>query len=67
MEYLGCRAKIEFDGENFFCVIENISDLVTFESDSAEDLECEFHAAVEDYMAFRKLTGKDSETFAAAV
>ena len=67
MEYLGYRAKIEFDGESFFGVIENISDLVTFESDTAEDLEREFRAAVEDYIAFRKLTGKDLETLAAAV
>lgn len=67
MEYLGYRATVEFDGKNFFGTIENISDLVTFESDTAENLEKEFHSAVEDYIEFRKLTGKNSETFAAAV
>lgn len=67
MEYRGYRAAIEFDGESFFGVIENISDLVTFESDTAEDLEREFHAAVDDYIEFRKSTGKDSATFATAV
>lgn len=67
MEYLGYRAAIEFDGKSFFGVIENISDLVTFESDTAEDLEREFHSAVEDYIEFRKSVSKDSETFATAV
>ena len=67
MEYLGYRAAIEFDGKSFFGVIENISDLVTFESDTAEDLEREFHSAVEDYIEFRKSVKKDSETFATAV
>lgn len=67
MEYLGYRATVEFDGENFFGTIENISDLVTFESDNAKDLEREFHAAVEDYIEFCKSTGKISERFAAAV
>ena len=67
MEYLGYRAAIEFDGKSFFGVIENISDLVTFESDTAEDLEREFHSAVEDYIEFCKLTGKKTEDFATAV
>ena len=67
MEYLGYRAAIEFDGKSFFGVIENISDLVTFEGDTAEDLEREFHSAVEDYIEFRKSVNKDSETFATAV
>lgn len=67
MEYLGYRATVEFDGENFFGTIENISDLVTFESTTAEDLEREFHAAVEDYIEFRKATEKASERFATAV
>ncbi|MBR0260824.1 MAG: hypothetical protein IJQ85_03420 [Selenomonadaceae bacterium] len=45
MEYFGYRATVEFDGENFCGTIENISDLVTFESDNSNDLEREFHAA----------------------
>ena len=67
MKYLGYRATVEFDGEIFFGTIENISDLVTFESDNPDDLEREFHAAVEDYIEFRKLTGKKTENFATAV
>ena len=67
MEYLGYRAAVEFDGKIFFGTIENISDLVTFESDDAENLEREFHAAVDDYIEFRKLTDKSTADFANAV
>lgn len=67
MEYLGYRAAVEFDGKIFFGTIENISDLVTFESDDAENLEREFHAAVDDYIEFRKLTNKSTADFANAV
>lgn len=67
MEYLGYRATVEFDGKIFFGTIENISDLVTFESDDAENLEREFHAAVDDYIEFRKLTDKSTADFANAV
>ena len=67
MEYRGYRASVEFDGEIFFGTIENIPDLVTFESDTAENLEREFRAAVEEYIEFRKLMGADSEQFATAV
>lgn len=67
MEYLGYRAAVEFDGKIFFGTIENISDLVTFESDDAESLEREFHAAVDDYIEFRKLTDKSTADFANAV
>ena len=59
MEYLGYRAAVEFDGKIFVGTIENISDLVTFESDNADDLEREFHAAVDDYIEFRKSAGKN--------
>ncbi|MBR3745578.1 MAG: hypothetical protein IKN27_01295 [Selenomonadaceae bacterium] len=67
MEYLGYRAAIEFDGKVFFGTIENISDLVTFESDDAEELEREFHTAVDDYIEFCKATGKNLTDFATAV
>jgi len=67
MEYLGYRAAVEFDGENFFGTIENISDLVTFESDTAENLEREFHSAVDDYIAFCKTAGKNLTELATAV
>ena len=41
--------------------IEGINDLVTFESESAETIEKEFHSAVDDYLAFCEEVGKDPE------
>lgn len=67
MEYLGYRAAVEFDGKIFFGTIENISDLVTFESDNAKDLEREFHAAVDDYIEFCKATRKNLTELSTAV
>ena len=67
MRYRGYSATVEFDGKNFFGTIENIADLVTFESDTAEGLEHEFHSAVEDYLEFRKSLDKNSVAIAAAV
>ena len=64
MEYLGYHATVEFDGKNFFGTIDNVSDLVTFESDNAQDLEREFHSAVEDYIKFRRLLEKNSPAIA---
>ena len=34
--------------------IEGIDDLVTFESDSAKEIEKEFHYAVDDWLKFKK-------------
>ena len=47
---------IEFDSENkvLYGKIEGIDDLVTFESDSAKEIEKEFHYAVDDWLKFRK-------------
>ena len=67
MEYLGYRATVEFDGKIFVGTLENISDLVTFESDNTEDLEREFHAAVDDYIEFRKSAGKNLTELSTAV
>ena len=64
MEYLGYHSTVEFDGKNFFGTIDNISDLVTFESDTAENLEREFHSAVKDYIEFRRLLDKNSTAVA---
>ena len=41
--------------------IEGINDLVTFESESAETIEKEFHSAVDDYLAFCEEVGKEPE------
>ena len=41
--------------------IEGINDLVTFESESAETIEKEFHSAVDVYLAFCEEVGKEPE------
>ena len=54
MEYLGYHTTPEFDGQIYFGKLENISDLVTFESETLAEFENEFRAAVEDYLTFRQ-------------
>jgi predicted HicB family RNase H-like nuclease len=39
--------------------IEGIVDLITFESDSANEIEKEFHDAVDDYLIFCEEMGKE--------
>lgn len=60
LKYKDYLAKIEYDSEEkiLFGVIQGISDLVTFESASIEDIEDEFHSAVDDYLETCKELGK---------
>ena len=62
-EYKGYYTKIEFDADAMLLhgKIEGISDLVTFESQDASQIENEFHAAVDDYLAFCEEVGKRPE------
>ena len=62
-EYKGYYTKIEFDADAMLLhgKIEGISDLVTFESHDASQIENEFHAAVDDYLAFCEEVGKRPE------
>lgn len=61
LEYKGYWTNIEYSVEDkvLYGKIEGIDDLVTFESENAEDIEREFHSAVDDYLAFCKEVGKD--------
>lgn len=63
LEYKGYHSKIEFDVESMVLhgKIEFIGDLVTFESESAAEIENEFHAAVDDYLEFCKEVGKEPD------
>lgn len=63
MEYKGYCTKIEFDAEARLLhgKIEGINDLVTFECEDASQIESEFHAAVDDYLAFCQEVGKRPE------
>ena len=55
-DYKGYYTLIHFDSEDkvLYGKIEGIDDLVTFESDSAKEIEKEFHYAVDDWLEFRK-------------
>ena len=54
--YKGYFTVIEFEAESkvLYGKIEGIDDLVTFESDSAKEIEKEFHDAVDDWLQFRE-------------
>lgn len=56
LTYKGYYTLIHFDSEDkiLYGKIEGIDDLVTFESDSAKEIEKEFHYAVDDWLKFRK-------------
>lgn len=61
LQYKGYIAKQEYSAEDrvFYGKILGIDDLVNFMSDKAEELENEFHAAVDDYLEFCKEIGKE--------
>lgn len=63
LEYKGYHTKIEYSAEDhvLYGKVEGISDLVNFESESAEEIEDEFHKAVDDYLEFCKESGKNPD------
>lgn len=64
LTYKGYSTVIEFDSESkiLYGKIEGIDDLVTFESDSAKEIEKEFHDAVDDWLEFRKEINNEVES-----
>jgi predicted HicB family RNase H-like nuclease len=52
MEYKGYTGKVEFDPEAriLFGRVENARDVITFQSESAAEIENEFRASVDDYL-----------------
>ncbi len=63
LEYRGYHTKIEFDSEEFILrgKIEGINDLVNFECENLENLEKEFHEAVDEYLNFCREVGKEPD------
>ena len=61
LAYRGYLTKIEYSVVDMVLhgKIEGIVDLVTFESDSADEIEKEFHKAVDDYLLFCEEVGKE--------
>lgn len=63
LEYKSYCTRIEFDADSMLLhgKIEGINDLVTFESEDSSRIEAEFHAAVDNYLAFCQVVGKEPE------
>ncbi|MBD9242374.1 MAG: type II toxin-antitoxin system HicB family antitoxin [Ruminococcaceae bacterium] len=63
LRYKGYSARPEYSAEDkiFYGKILGIDDLIDFYSDSAKEIENEFHAAVDDYLAFCEEVGKQPQ------
>jgi predicted HicB family RNase H-like nuclease len=59
MMYKGYAARVEFDAEDHIFVgrLAGITDIVTFHGSSVDELEAEFRAAVDHYLAVSEKTG----------
>ncbi|MCI9126950.1 MAG: type II toxin-antitoxin system HicB family antitoxin [Eubacterium sp.] len=59
LEYKGYYTRVEYDNVDkvLYGKIEGINDFVNFESSNVENVEIEFHAAVDDYLTYCKEKG----------
>ena len=60
LSYKGYFSEIKFDSELLILYgkIENINDLVTFESENSKEIVEEFHNAVDEYLEFCEAINK---------
>ena len=65
LEYKGYYTLIRYDAHarKLRGVINGIDDYVDFSSDQVENIEQEFHQAVDDYLEFCKEVGKEHARF----
>lgn len=63
LEYKGYHTTVEFDAETFKLrgKIEGINDFVNFETEDPKNIEQEFRLAVDDYLAFCEMVGKEPD------
>ena len=63
MTYKGYEAIVEFDEEAKILSGEvfNTRDVITFQADSADQVEAAFHQSVDDYLEFCRSRGEDPE------
>lgn len=61
LNYKGYVTRIHYEDGTLFGKIEGIRDLVNFESDSAAEIEQEFHAAVDAYLEMCEKHGEEPE------
>lgn len=61
--YKGYYGKIEYSAEDkvIYGKIMGIHSLISFESESATDIETEFHNAVDDYLSYCEEEGLEPE------
>ncbi|MBD9121584.1 MAG: hypothetical protein EGQ04_05740 [Ruminococcaceae bacterium] len=61
--YKGYYGKIEYSAEDkvIYGKIMGIHSLISFESESATDIETEFHNAVDDYLSYCEEEGIEPE------
>ena len=61
--YRGYAATVEYDGDDklWHGILDGIKDLVNFHAFEIENIEQEFHNAVDDYLDFCKEIGKEPE------
>jgi predicted HicB family RNase H-like nuclease len=60
INYKGYEAKIKYDEEDclYYGELINIKDIVSFHSNEINDIEKQFHKAVNNYLEFCKEIGK---------
>ncbi|WP_372424841.1 type II toxin-antitoxin system HicB family antitoxin [Salinarimonas chemoclinalis] len=63
MTYKGYEAAVEYDedAELFHGEVMNLRDVVTFQGRSVDDLKSAFQESIEDYLAFCRERGEESE------
>ncbi len=63
LEYKGYFTKVQYSAEDnvLYGQVEGLVDLVTFESPDCSKIEKEFHAAIDDYLAFCEEMGKSPD------
>lgn len=62
LKYKGYMAKVEYSMEDkcFHGAVQEIRDLITFETTDVSAVEDEFHAAVDEYLEFCEEVGQES-------
>ncbi len=63
LHYKGYHAKAEYsvDDQLFYGRVLGLTDLVDFYAENAKDVEKEFHASVDEYLAFCAEIGKEPQ------
>ena len=63
MEYKGYTGSVEYSVEDSrYCgVVLGVRALILYEGDTLEELESDFHDAIEDYLTYCREEGKEAE------